>query len=103
MIGAMADVEPEIVFDFKSTVIANVLVQIILLYVLVFSTQSQLAQRACLLTIGLYWVMVLLAYPRRKHLTLIERIGLRMGLGILLPLSGFVIWALQLYVHEQPL
>lgn len=92
MILAMDVEEPEIVFDFKSTVIANVLVQIILLYVLVFSSRSEIAQNACLLTIILYWLMVALAYPRRKHLTLIERIGLRMGLGILLPLSGFMVW-----------
>ena len=93
--SAMDVQEPEIVFDFRSTVIANVMVQGVLFYGLVIANDNPLVQRACILTIVLYWLMVLLAYPRRKKLTLIERIGLRMGLGILLPVSGLLIWLID--------
>lgn len=84
--------EPPGQFDFKATIIANLLIQLLLIYLFCFVMESSVLPQITMLAIVMYWLMAALAWRRRHILRLLERLALRLGLGVLLPLSALLVF-----------
>jgi hypothetical protein len=87
--------DPRNQFDFKATIAANLLLQIILVFLFCYVLESKALPIITLIAIGMYWTLVVLAWPRRHDLRLAERLALRVGLGALLPLAALLVFLWQ--------
>ncbi len=86
-------------FDFRATVTANVIIQVVLIYLFCFQFKSDMLQWVALLAVALYWILVALAYPRREQLSLAERVALRLGLGASLPLAALILYVIKQFMQ----
>ena len=77
-------------FDLRSTLIANVILQVLFIAVFCMLKPSSLIALTSVFTVVLYWSLATLAIFRRQRLTALERIALRIGFGFLLPLGALI-------------
>lgn len=82
-------------FDYRSTLIANAMVQLVMVIMFYVASNTLLAIYGALIAVVLYWLMAIALYKRRQRLSIIERVALRLGYGILLPISLFLAFLIR--------